>query len=123
MTIPTLIVDDEEDVRSLVRMVVEAANEGLMVSGEAANGDEALEQWRTERPAAVVLDQRMPGMSGLEVAQHILAEDPTQPIILFSAFLDQTTREEARRLGIRVCLDKTQVARLPEELWALAPQG
>ena len=123
MTIPTLIVDDEEDVRSLVRMVVEAANEGLMVSGEAANGDEALERWRDERPAVVVLDQRMPGMSGLEVAQQILAQDPRQPIILFSAFLDQSTREEARRLGVRVCLDKTQVARLPEELWALAPQG
>ena len=123
MTIPTLIVDDEEDVRSLVRMVVEAANEGLMVSGEAADGQEALEHWRAVRPAAVVLDQRMPGMSGLEVAEHILAEDPTQAIILFSAFLDQATREEARRLGVRVCLDKTQVSRLPEELWALAPQG
>jgi two-component system, chemotaxis family, chemotaxis protein CheY len=121
--ISTLIVDDEEDVRSLVRMVVEAANEGLVVSGEAANGDEALEHWREQRPVAVVLDQRMPGMSGLEVASHILAENPDQPIILFSAFLDQSTREEARRLGVRVCLDKTQVARLPEELWALVPPG
>jgi CheY-like chemotaxis protein len=121
--ISTLIVDDEDDVRSLVRMVVEAANEGLVVSGEAANGDEALEHWRENHPVAVVLDQRMPGMSGLEVARHILAEDPDQPIILFSAFLDQTTREEARRLGVRVCLDKTQVSRLPEELWALAPQA
>lgn len=119
--IATLIVDDEDDVRSLVRMVVEAANEGLYVSGEAANGHEALQRWREERPSAVVLDQRMPGMTGLEVAGHILAEDPEQAIILFSAFLDRSTRDEARRLGVRVCLDKTQVARLPEELWALAP--
>jgi CheY-like chemotaxis protein len=116
--IPTLIVDDEEDVRSLVRMVVEAANEGLVVSGEAANGDEALERWRENRPAAVVLDQRMPGMSGLEVAERMLAENPDQYIVLFSAFLDRSTREAARQLGVRVCLDKTQVARLPEELWA-----
>lgn len=119
--IPTLIVDDEEDVRSLVRMVLEAANEGLVVSGEAADGAEALERWREERPVAVVLDQRMPGMSGLEVAQHMLAENPQQAIILFSAFLDRATRDEARRLGVRTCLDKTQVARLPEELWAIEP--
>ena len=91
------------------------------MSGEAASGDEALEHWRQNKPAAVVLDQRMPGMSGLEVARHILSEDPAQAIILFSAFLDRDTREAARRLGVRVCLDKTQVERLPEELWALAP--
>jgi YesN/AraC family two-component response regulator len=119
--ISTLIVDDEEDVRSLVRLVVEAANEGLVVSGEAADGDEALERWREDRPVAVILDQRMPGMSGLEVAEHMLAENPNQHIILFSAFLDRSTRDAARRLGVRLCLDKTQVARLPEELWALAP--
>ena len=118
--IPTLIVDDEEDVRSLVRLVVEAANEGLYVSGEAADGQEALERWRANPPVAVVLDQRMPGMSGLEVAQHMLAEKPDQGIILFSAFLDRNTREAAVKLGVRVCLDKTQVSRLPEELWALA---
>jgi CheY-like chemotaxis protein len=117
--IPTLIVDDEADMRCLVRMVVEAANQGLVVSGEAASGDEALAHWRRHRPAAVVLDERMPGMSGLELAQHILAEDPDQPIVLFSAFLDRGTRQAARALGVRVCLDKTQVARLPEELWAL----
>jgi YesN/AraC family two-component response regulator len=119
--ISTLIVDDEEDVRSLVRLVVEAANEGLFVSGEAADGDEALARWREDQPMAVILDQRMPGMSGLEVAQHMLAENPQQHIILFSAFLDGHTREEAQRLGVRICLDKTQVSRLPEELWALAP--
>jgi DNA-binding NarL/FixJ family response regulator len=119
--ISTLIVDDEEDVRSLVRLVVEAANEGLVVSGEAADGDEALQRWREDRPVAVILDQRMPGMSGLEVAEHMLAENPDQHIILFSAFLDRSTRDAARRLGVRLCLDKTQVARLPEELWALAP--
>jgi DNA-binding NarL/FixJ family response regulator len=121
--IPTLIVDDEEDVRSLVRLVVEAANEGLVVSGEAADGNEALEHWREHRPVAVILDQRMPGMSGLEVAQHMLAEHPGQAIILFSAFLDRATREEAKKLGVRACLDKTQVSRLPEELWALAPSA
>ena len=121
--ITTLIVDDESDVRALVRMVVEMANNGLTVSGEAADGPEALQQWRTEQPVVVILDHRMPGMSGLEVAEQILAEDPTQKIILFSAFLDAETTAEAKRLGVVRCLEKTEIARLPGALWALAPAG
>jgi CheY-like chemotaxis protein len=119
--ISTLIVDDESDVRALVRLVVEAANEGLTVSGEAADGDEALRQWRAAPPAVIILDNRMPGLTGLEVAEQILAETPDQKIILFSAYLDPDTREAARRVGVHRCLDKTQIAKLPEELWALAP--
>jgi CheY-like chemotaxis protein len=114
-----LIVDDEPDVRALVRLVVEVAGNGLVVSGEAANGFEALEHWRRERPAAVILDHHMPGMSGLEVAEQMLEEDPGQGIILFAAYLDGPTRETAQRLGVR-CLDKTHIASLPDELRALA---
>ena len=118
--ISTLIVDDESDVRALVRLVVEAANHGLVVAGEAASGDEALRHWREEPDVVVILDHRMPGMSGLEVAQHMLSERPDQRIILFSAYLDPETREEATRLGVRRCLDKTQIGKLPEALFDLA---
>ncbi len=117
----TLIVDDEEDMRLLVRAVIEAANNGLQVSGEAANGDQTIERWRADRPDVIVLDQRMPGMSGLEVAERILAEYPGQRIILFSAYLDDETTTEARRLGIEECLAKSDYTRLPEALWRLAP--
>ena len=121
--ITTLIVDDESDVRALVRMVVEIANNGLTVSGEAANGPDALRQWRSEQPVIIILDHRMPGMSGLEVAEQILSEDPDQKIILFSAFLDEETTAEAKRLGVVSCLEKTEIARLPGALWALAEAG
>lgn len=116
-----LIVDDEEDMRSLVRAIIETANRGLSVSGEAANGEQALERWRADRPEVVVLDQRMPGMTGLEVAERIRAERPEQLIVLFSAYLDDAVREAAERLGIDMCLSKTEYARLPEILWQLAP--
>ena len=117
----TLIVDDEEDMRFLVRAVIEAANHGLEISGEAADGVQTLEHWRAERPDIIVLDQRMPGMTGLEVAERILAEHPTQPIILFSAYLDDETTAAAERLGIGMCLAKSEYSRLPEALWQLAP--
>lgn len=116
-----LIVDDEEDMRFLVRTVIEAANNGLEVAGEAADGAAALAYWRAERPEVVVLDQRMPGLSGLEVAAQILAESPDQRIILFSAYLDPETTAEAMRVGVDLCLAKSDYGRLPEALWRLAP--
>jgi two-component system chemotaxis response regulator CheY len=117
----TLIVDDEEDMRFLVRAVIEAANHGLVVSGEAADGAQTIERWRADRPDIIVLDQRMPGMTGLEVAERILGEHPDQRIILFSAYLDEDTTMEAKRLGIDMCLAKSEYTRLPEALWQLAP--
>lgn len=116
-----LIVDDEEDMRFLVRTVIEAYNHGLTISGEAENGEQAIEQWREHRPEVVVLDMRMPGLTGLETAERILAESPDQRIVLFSAYLDPETTEEATRLGVDLCLAKSDYTRLPEELWRLAP--
>ncbi|MCA1711492.1 MAG: response regulator [Actinobacteria bacterium] len=59
-----LIVDDDADMRFLVRMTIEIANEGLSVAGEAATGDEALRSISSDRPGVVVLDYRMPGLTG-----------------------------------------------------------
>jgi len=115
----TLIVDDEEDMRILLRSTIEAANNGLVVTGEAANGHEALEQWRETQPDVIVLDHRMPGLSGLETAGRILAEDPDQTIVLFSAHLSPETRQEAAKLGVRHCLLKDAIFELPEVLWAM----
>ena len=95
-----MIVDDEEDMRVLLRTTIQIANRGLSVDGEAASGEEAVTIWRAEQPEIVVLDQRMPGASGLETAQRILAENPDQAIILFSAYLDEPTKEAAARLGV-----------------------
>src|SRR5947209_10065646 len=81
-----LIVDDEEDMRALVRATIEIANEGLTVAAEAADGESAVDIVRAERPEVVVLDHRMPGISGLDTARRILAEHPEQAIVLFSSF-------------------------------------
>jgi CheY-like chemotaxis protein len=115
----TLIVDDEEDMRVLVRATIEIANRGLAVMGEAASGAEAIERWRIDRPDVIVIDQRMPGLTGIEVCEQILAEQPDQRIVLFSAFLNDDLRREAAALGVRACLAKDDFQRLPETLWGL----
>jgi len=101
-----LIVDDKDDMRALMDSLITMANEGLSVVGTAADGDEALRRWREDDPDVVLLDQRMPGMSGLETAEIILRERPNQAVILFTAFLDADVRQEAEATGVRACVKK-----------------
>ena len=115
-----LIVDDEEDMRALVRATIELANEGLTVAAEAADGETAVSIVREQRPEVVVIDQRMPGVTGVEAAERILAEEPGQAILLFTAFVDPDVVAAARRVGIRHCLSKSDIRRLPHALWTMA---
>lgn len=112
-----LIVDDEMDMRILVRVVIEMAGSGFSVVGEAANGRDALERWRDLKPPpvpdVVLLDNRMPGLSGLEVAEQILAELPGQIIVLYSAYLNDEVRANAKALGIARCVAKDELDELP----------
>jgi CheY-like chemotaxis protein len=61
----------------------------------------------------VVLDQRMPGLTGLEVAERILRDDPEQRVILFSAGLTDEIRRQAEAVGVTACLTKDEVMELP----------
>lgn len=121
--ISVLIVDDEEDMRSLLRMLIEDADEGMRVSAEAADGLAALARWEEHQPEVVVLDNRMPGMDGLHVAAEILRQRPSQRIVLFSAHLDEATAAEAARLGVGTCMSKTEVEKVPAAIRRLAAAG
>lgn len=124
--ITTLIVDDELDMRTLVRLVLELKGDGFEVVAEAADGAEALDAWTglnpPTMPDVVILDNRMPKLSGLEVAQKILEQHPNQKIVLYSAHLNDEVRAEAAELGITECLTKTEIRDLPEVLKKLSEQ-
>ena len=115
-----LIVDDEEDMRALVRNLITLANDRLSVAGEASSGAEAVNVWREVRPEVVLLDQRMPGLSGLETAKAILREDPTQMIVLFSAYMDADMTSAADELGVRACVSKRDTRKLVDGLRSYA---
>jgi len=117
--IPTLLVDDEPDLRRLLRIEIERRNHGLSVCGEAGDGTAALAALRTTDPAVVVVDYRMPGMNGVETALRIREVRPDQRIVLLTAFLDDQLRAEADEAGIDACLDKRSMKELPDLLLAL----
>ena len=110
-----LVVDDESDVREMVRAFLEI--DGFDVVAEANDGVDALEQYLALNPPPlpdiVVLDNRMPQMSGLEAAARMLERHPQQKIVMFSAHLDADTRAEAAQMGVSACLDKTKPSMLP----------
>jgi CheY-like chemotaxis protein len=120
--ITVLIVDDQDDIRVLVRSLLE--RRGMRVVDEAVDGIEALisvsELAPPPVPTVIVLDQSMPGMTGLEVAERVLAKLPQQRIVLFSAFLDRTVLSRAKLIGVSACVDKTDILRLPEIISDLA---
>ncbi|WP_116211521.1 response regulator transcription factor [Streptomyces olivoreticuli] len=68
-----LIADDDEVTRSGLRMLL-AAQPGIAVVGEAADGVEAVEQARRLRPDVVLMDVRMPRRNGIEATRQLLAE-------------------------------------------------
>ena len=82
-----LIVDDEPPARERLRSLL-AEVPDVEVVGEAANGREALAQTHQLSPDVVLLDVRMPGMDGLEVARHLnVLEEP--PAVIFTTAYDE----------------------------------
>lgn len=79
-----LVVEDEEDIRTLVRYNLEA--EGFAVV-DASDGERGLNLAAKERPALIVLDLMLPGLSGLEVCRLLRTREETAqvPILILTA--------------------------------------
>lgn len=78
-----VIVDDEPLARDRLRHMLKDFN-NVDIAGEAANGIEALKLIEQSKPDVVLLDIRMPGMDGLEVASHLCNIEEATPAIIFT---------------------------------------
>src|SRR5688500_10449842 len=113
-----LIVDADPGSPAPVKLTLETEREFTidLTCAEAADGFHAFEMWQEGHHDVVVLDQRMPGMSGIDVARTLLELDPDQVVILFSANLDSRTVEAAERLGVHASLSKLELRSLPRTI-------
>jgi DNA-binding response OmpR family regulator len=91
-----LIVDDEKDVAEFLAQ--EFQDRGYEV-GLALNGREALDQIRLNRPHVMLLDVRMPGLSGIETLQRAKEIDPGLGVIMVTAVQDDETMQLAMEFG------------------------
>ena len=93
-----LVVDDDADIRAFVALELEHHGYGVI---EAENGRTAIEVIERESPAVTLLDMRMPGMSGLDVLNHLADGDAVTPtsVVVMSARADTATVEAALTAG------------------------
>ena len=112
-----LVVDDEEELRAMLELVL--SSHGIRVE-VAASGEEALALCDGHAPFdVIVLDHRMPRLTGAEVARRLREGGYPAPIILFSAYLDPALRAECESLGL-VHVDKLDWPQLVDTCVQLA---
>jgi CheY-like chemotaxis protein len=107
MVTRVLIVDDHEPFRAVARELLEAA--GYVVSGEAADGFEALAAVAAERPDVVLLDVQLPDRDGFSVATAITANDGPVVVLVSSREAEDYGRRIAA-CGARGFIAKTQLS-------------
>ena len=98
-----LIADDHEMVREGVKAALRF-EAGIEIVGEAKDGLDALRLALELKPDAMVIDNHMPGLSGIALARHIARDLPNPAIILLT--LDEQVREVALAAGVQVVVSK-----------------
>ena len=98
-----LVVDDQPAIRHLLKEAL--AGEGYEVE-LAASGREALARVQERRPDLVLLDLKMPGMSGLETLEKMHAISPQVPVILITAYGELSDPGKAERMGVKCLIFK-----------------
>jgi DNA-binding NtrC family response regulator len=101
--IRVLLVEDEKNQRILFKKVLE--EKGYIV-GEAENGNEAVNKFKTEDFDLVLLDQRLPDIQGTEVLQRIKDINPVSPVIIITAFANIHDAVHAMKRGAFYYLTK-----------------
>nr|WP_062340286.1 response regulator transcription factor [Herbidospora sakaeratensis] len=105
-----LVADDEHLIRDAVAGLLEL-DDGFEVVGRAASGDEALVTALRVRPDVALLDLRMPGPDGIEVARRLAAELPACGCVILTSHGRPGYLRAALAAGVRGFLPKTTSAR------------
>jgi two-component system response regulator FixJ len=95
-TAKVMVVDDDTGVRNAMRALLKSVGLESVLFGSAR---EFLDAWRPEAPGCLVLDIRMPGMSGLELQQELNVRGATIPVIFMTGHGDVPMAVEAMQHG------------------------
>lgn len=95
------IVDDDESVRDALVGLMQSHGYNAKAFSSAA--DYLAEPGRTD---CLITDMRMPGMTGLELAGRVIAEEPRVPVVLVTALHNEDLRWRALKAGVICCLPK-----------------
>ncbi len=99
-----LVVDDEIDFLEMLKLRLEANNYNVIT---AMNGDEAIEKFKQEKPAAILLDILMPGMDGIDVLKRIRKDNVKVPVFIITAFSNEERFKLANKYNASGFIVKT----------------
>ena len=108
-----LLVEDNEDDRRLVRELLET--EGIQVVGEAPDGAAGVSLALELEPDVILIDLRLPGISGLEATRQIKAVLPLTQVITLTAS-EQLLAWDAAKAGVYAYLDKQRAPAMLTEV-------
>jgi DNA-binding response OmpR family regulator len=91
-----LIVEDDQGTQKALKRLFESEGYAVEIRGD---GKSALEAFRTTAPTAIILDLRLPVVSGKDVSREIRQQSSTQPIIVLSASTEEEDKVVLLELG------------------------
>jgi DNA-binding response OmpR family regulator len=100
MNLPLILVsEDERDIRELI--VISLLTNGLTNVIQAHNGEEAVAQAKAHKPALILMDVRMPKMTGYEACKALKEDASTQniPVVFLSAKGQESEVKQGKELG------------------------
>ncbi|NUP02567.1 MAG: response regulator [Nonomuraea sp.] len=109
-----LVADDQALVRAGLRAMLDS-EDGVVLAGEAANGEEAIAGVAAHRPDVVLLDIQMPHLDGLAAARRILAGERPPKVVMMTTFGSDENLYAALRAGVSGFVLKTSA---PEQFLA-----
>lgn len=107
-TIRIMMVDDHALLREGIASIIRTQAD-MEVVAEAADGEEAIAQFRVHRPDVTLMDVQMPNMNGTEAIQRIRSEFPDAKILVFSTYVGDAQVLHALKAGARGYLLKGNV--------------
>ena len=99
VAVTCVVADDHPAVLEAVSTVLEAA--GIEIVARARDGEEALSAVEESKPAVALVDVRMPGRSGIEVARELARLAPETAVLLYTGYGDRALLMEALDVGAR----------------------
>jgi CheY-like chemotaxis protein len=113
-----LVADDSASMRLSMRLLLENWHPGLSIR-EASDGLDAIKQAEELQPDLVLLDLRMPGLNGAEVASALRTFLPKTPIIIFTMFSELISDALWSTLGVEFLEKSGDVTKLLQRVDAL----